>query len=409
MNLKDELIKLRNKLLKLNREQSQEQSKSIERDLSHIVDPIRSEFFDKSKSIYLDDKIEGFIRWYYKNMVKGNYTDIGEYTVPIELRNFIEKMAVWYELRYPSYEVNRLMYCCGQESTKISKEMFINNPYIKYFIDESTEVKYLDWDEFYNTSSFINSLPSEEYWYLAKPRYRSYVRLDSSSIINYNKYAYIHLSSSGRVIKTDNIKQFTDGKIDEKDILDMHIKAVLELFRVKNIDLSKNNQLEETVREYEKNVYFKDQLLNCVMYRIIERGGNRIGPRRGFLFAKEFNRNIDIPMMYAVDTSDPGLREFMNLYLKSGGRTDLVCYENYFARKSNHPILIKTTVKRLVRDLWNDAATKYTKEETELHQRLVDTISSQIDTETIRKEKVKQLRIERKLEKSKNKRNNSNF
>ena len=38
--------------------------------------------------------------------------------------------------------------------------------------------------------------------------------------------------------------------------------------------------------------------LNCVMYRIIERGGNRIGPRRGFLFAKEFGRNIDIPMIF---------------------------------------------------------------------------------------------------------------
>ena len=34
-------------------------------------------------------------------------------------------------------------------------------------------------------------------------------------------------------------------------------------------------------------------MLNCVMYRIIERGGNRIGPRRAFLYAKEFERNID--------------------------------------------------------------------------------------------------------------------
>ena len=121
------------------------------------------------------------------------------------------------------------------------------------------------------------------------------------------------------------------------------------------------------------------------MYRIIERGGNRIGPRRGFIFAKEFNRNIDIPMMYAVDTSDPGLRTFMNEYLKSGGRTDLICYENYFRRKSNHPILRKTTVRKLVRDLWNNAATKYTKEEDELHQRLVDTLNSQIDEKTLKK------------------------
>lgn len=408
MDLKEELIKLKNKLLKLNQEQPNKQSNITEKDLSHIIDPIPAKFFDKSNSIYLNDKIDWFINWYYKNMVKGHYTDIGEYKEPIELRNFIEKMAVWYELRYPSYEVNRLMHCCGQESTKISKEMFINNPYIKDFIGESTEVKYLDWDEFYNTSSFINSLPSEEYWYLAKPRYRSLISLEPSSIMDSRDFAYIHSSSDGKVIRTENIKQFSYGKITDEDILNMHVKDVVELFKEKNIILSENNQLEETIKEYEKYIYFKDELLNCVMYRIIERGGNRIGPRRGFLFAKEFNRNIDIPMMYAVDTSDPGLREFMNLYLKSGGRTDLVCYENYFARKSNHPILIKTTVKRLVRDLWNDAATKYTKEEKELHQRLVDTLSSQIDTKTIKKEKIKQLRIERKIKKYK-KRNNINF
>ena len=60
------------------------------------------------------------------------------------------------------------------------------------------------------------------------------------------------------------------------------------------------------------------------MYRIIERGGNRFGPRRAFLFAKEFGRNIDVPMMYGVDTSDPGLRYFMNEYLKAGGNPENV-------------------------------------------------------------------------------------
>jgi hypothetical protein len=44
----------------------------------------------------LDDKVDEFISWYYENMVKGYYTDIGEYYEPIEMRNTIEKMAVWY-------------------------------------------------------------------------------------------------------------------------------------------------------------------------------------------------------------------------------------------------------------------------------------------------------------------------
>lgn len=401
MTFKEELIKLKNKLLKLNQEQQNNEQNNVKKDVSNIIDPIPIEYFDKSKSIYLDDKIDWFINWYCKNIVKGHYIDMDEYHELIELRNFIEKMAVWYELRYPSYEVNRLMHCRGQELTEVSKEMFIKNPYIKDFIDESTEVKYLDWDEFYNTSSFINSLPYEEYWYLAKPTYRALISLEPSSIMDSRDFAYIHSSPDGKVIRTENIKEFTYGKINDEDILNMHLKDVLKLFKEKNINLSENNQLEETIKEYEKYIYFKDELLNSVMYRIIERGGNRIGPRRGFIFAKEFNRNIDIPMMYAVDTSDPGLRTFMNEYLKSGGRKDLICYENYF-RKNNQTILTKTTVRKLVRDLWNNAATKYTKEEDELHQRLVDTLNSQIDEKTLKKEKIKHLRLTRKLKKSKN-------
>ena len=47
----------------------------------------------------LDTKVDNFIEWYSKNLVKGYYTESGEYLKPRELRNLIEKMAVWYELR----------------------------------------------------------------------------------------------------------------------------------------------------------------------------------------------------------------------------------------------------------------------------------------------------------------------
>lgn len=146
----------------------------------------------------------------------------------------------------------------------------------------------------------------------------------------------------------------------------------------------------------------KEGLLDSVMYRIIERGGNRIGPRRAFLFAKEFGRNIDIPMMYAIDRSDPGLRLFINEYIKNGGSKDLLCYIDYF-----HSVLVDKKVDTIsIQDLIltqnNDAATFYTPEETELHQRLVNALSSQVNYEEVRKEQVKQLRLQRKIEKSKN-------
>ena len=65
-------------------------------------------------TVILDDKVDMFIKWYTDNIIKGNYTDIGEYYLPIDMRNFIEKVAVWYELRYPEYEINRIMPGWGQ-------------------------------------------------------------------------------------------------------------------------------------------------------------------------------------------------------------------------------------------------------------------------------------------------------
>ncbi len=58
------------------------------------------------------------------------------------------------------------------------------------------------------------------------------------------------------------------------------------------------------------------------------------------------------------------------------------------------------TVQDLILTLWNDAATFYTPEENELHQRFVNALSSQVDHEAVKQEKVKQLRLDRKLEKS---------
>ncbi len=148
------------------------------------------------------------------------------------------------------------------------------------------------------------------------------------------------------------------------------------------------------------------------MYRIIERGGNRIGPRRAFLFAKEFGRNIDIPMMYGVDYSDPGLRSFIIEYIKAGGSKDLVCYRGYFSRKSKNEKLDTISIQDLLLTVSNNAVTFYTPEEDELHQGLVNALFNGINQEELKqkeaeknKETAKRLRIERKLEKSRKAKN----
>lgn len=376
MTLKEELIGLRSKLLGgLNN--TEKENKKI-------------------KEVSLSEKIDEYILWNYENMVKGNYTNYGESRVPQELRDLIEKMAVWYELRYPDYEVNRRMYCCGQEGLSINDIMFNENNYVNELLDEDSDVRALDWDEFFNASVFFKSLPWEERYRFNRAKYPQLVYIDSK------KSPHLHLTSNGFVEEAEYIDFFSRNKISNEQLRGMHITEVIKLFKENGIELPENNELEKSVNRVENEKKEKEGLLDSVMYRIIERGGNRIGPRRAFLFAKEFGRNIDIPMMYAIDRSDPGLRLFINEYIKNGGSKDLLCYIDYF-----HSVLVDKKVDTIsIQDLIltqnNDAATFYTPEETELHQRLVNALSSQVNSEEVRKEQVKQLRLQRKIEKSKN-------
>lgn len=343
--------------------------------------------------VALDDKVDEFINWHFSNMVKGHHTDIGEYNRSTKMRNFIEKMAVWYEFRYPDYEIIRLMSGSDQENIEIDDVMFNSNKYINEQLAEDSDIRVLDWDEFYNTKTFIHSLPSDEKCLFQKPKYRNLVYLEPNR-------AHLYLTSNGIVEASEGLGAYTKLKIKDQDLQGMHIKNVIKLLQENGIILPNNNELEATIHNAENWIYQKEEMLNCVMYRIIERGGRRIGPRRAFLFAKEFGRNIDIPMMYGVDYSDPGLRKFMNEYIKAGGSKDLLCYVGYFSRASKNEKVDIVSMQELIQSIHNDCFTKYTPEETELYQRMVNALANQIDKDEIKKEEVKQLRLQRKLEKS---------
>jgi len=403
MDLKQELIKFKNKLIGLKQEQvnTNNEPKVIKKETNKNDDN-----FACYKSISLDAKVDDYIKWNYENMVKGQYTDIGEYWKPIELRNFIEKMAVWYELRYPDYEINRLMPGSGQSSTKISEVMFNSNNYINDLFDANDNVRAIDWDEFYNTNVFIKSLPWEERYRFQRAKYKDLVYLDPNYILYSpmeveRKTAHLHLTPNGFVKEAEGVDCYSKFKVTNEELKGMHVKEVVELLKEKGITLPSDNELESAINNVERFIKEKEGMLDAVMYRIIERGGNRMGPRRGFLFAKEFGRNIDIPMMYAIDHSDPGLRLFMNEYIKAGGSKDLICYVGYFSRTKYKKKIDTISIQELILTENNNAATFYTPEETALHQRMVNAISSQIDHEEVRKEEVKQLRLQRRLEKSK--------
>lgn len=382
MKINEIIFKLKNLVLK--------KEESIAKTSQNITEEkeqndIKEDFELQEKFTYeLDDYVDEFIEWYKTNMVKGHYTNIGVFHIPNDLRNFIEKVAVWYELRYPQYEINRMMPGSNQESKDVSKIMFQNNinstiePIkLDYLNNDSLDWHTycsLDWADFFNPYIFIQSLPYEEKSHFNKTMYPSKIDL------GINKE--IWLSNNGEIKYLKGLSPKEEEKDTEvsKKLIGENIKEVLPIImETYDINSDEKKDIETIIKNYENNVYKKEELLNCIMYRIIERGGNRIGPRRGFLFAKEFGRNIDIPMIYGVDTSDPGLRRFVNEYIKAGGRKETVCYENYFLRTRKNQPLETMTVQRLIKTTWNNCSERYTEEEKSLQQQFVSLLGNERD------------------------------
>ena len=107
-------------------------------------------------------------------------------------------------------------------------------------------------------------------------------------------------------------------------------------------------------------------------------------------------------MKYGVDTHSPGMRQFINEYIKSGGSKDLICLKNYYYDEYlDESEYDKITISELIKTQNDNCLEKYTKEEKELLERLVKDINMTIDEDELAKEKVKQKRIERRLNRNK--------
>ena len=301
----------------------------------------------KVKNYELDDKVDNFIKWYKKEVIKGNHLKDSEFQEEKRLRNFIEKMAVWYELRYPEYEVNRIMPGSDQEMKDINEEMFDKNSSINELIKQFNNKSDIKWSDFYNYNRFFNSLPAEEVSYLDKYYYPSIL------YINNGRMEHFHLDENGRITISE-LNYF----VLNHDLMTLNLEEALEYLKMRKIELPKNNGIELEIEKAKKHNYIRKSILNCVMYRIIERGGNRIGPRRGLMFAKEFNTDINIPMIYGVDFSDPGLHLLIDEYLKLGGNINLECLVNYGSRDKKNQLLNTVAISRILEKFYNQFSTE---------------------------------------------------
>ena len=296
-------------------------------------------------------KMNEFFEWLKKSNLRIDENDI---------RNFIEKMAVWYELRYPNKNIYNMFY---MGKSNIANPITSSSGYGDLLSvlneeeknDFSRAVGLIDWNDFFDINTFIRTLDDNEKSYIEKPIFGFCYKFENNQ--------RIYFSSKGNVIEIEG----TSPKygLDLKEILTPYIGEYATSITKELYDngfFEDGLNIWDMVHTYEKEVLFREKLLDIVMYRIIERG-HLLGVERGFLFAKEFKRDISIPFKY-LTYNLLNKRPLINEYLKAGGSLDLVCCLYYFSNKIEN-------VEMKLEDIYHLTDKSITNEEKLLRERLI--------------------------------------
>ncbi len=376
-----------------------ERMKSLRRLLCNLSDGGHKEKSSVSvdfSSVDLRGGIDKFLDWYSENGINSNGFGGNLDFSREEMEHFIEKMAVWYELRYSDYDILDMMVDDNKESLLSDKVLFRNNPYLN---GNDSLVTLFDWRDFYNKDAFIRTLSEKEQQLLMAPTSNYYFSVNGTMF---------YLDDAGKVIGTRNLQDL-DSSFSDEDFIGKHVVEILSQFNKKGIKLPRNNDLSKNTADYNNALLQREKLLHSIMLKILERGGKRLGVYRALLFAKEFGTNIDIPMMYAPTFSDYYLKKTVELYRALGGNENLMCCDNYFNRSKSQKIemvslkelyikvLVKEESKRQVQ-AFLDEEEQNAREKQNLVERLAGDLSLLIDD----KELSRQKRIERKRRVAKN-------
>lgn len=112
-------------------------------------------------------------------------------------------------------------------------------------------------------------------------------------------------------------------------------KLLLEIFNMNSLLNNLKNVLDE--QEYTKfsnDDSYRRNIMFSSLFQIIIQGGKTYGAEYGLVFAKTFNFDLAIPMHYASyeqGMRDPKLKEFIEVYLKSGGSKDVYWLQSYYS------------------------------------------------------------------------------
>ena len=115
-------------------------------------------------------------------------------------------------------------------------------------------------------------------------------------------------------------------KIKNHMLKGKNIKEGVQLLKDEDVVPDVNYSIDNQIKVYEIERTRREQMLNVIMYRIIERGSDYSkGARRALIFAKDFDLSLFVPLVYEVTlANDPYLNSFLEEYVSSGGSKEAI-------------------------------------------------------------------------------------
>ena len=334
---------------------------------------------EPKEEVDLDKRVQNFLDDYRKTVHELRRS--GEYVANLEtvlMEAFINKMAAWYEMVYP----DDLLYW-------------------------TFPTKYED------PHDFICLLTDVEREMLHKHRYRD--DCEDDDVIKIRDiwfdsiYSYVIVGDNAIIKEADGVYRYSKGRVDDSELIGLNLEEAAELLKNADVDIE-DSQLACVIRNHNKRLQLREDMLDAIMYKLIEHGTyNDTGCMRAYIFAKDFGRDINIPIIYSRVISSKAYREFINTYIHDGGDIDIEHYNDYFLDKygiykTEEEKFRKTSLRHSMY-LVNEEDYN-TKEETSLYQRLADKLVTGLTNsdalDELGTEAIKEMRIERKINRIKN-------
>lgn len=294
------------------------------------------------------------------------------------MRRFMEKMVTIYEIIYPD--------------ESLAGEEFINDSFVNQVMFKNTDID-LDWSKFLSIKSMIKLLSEDEKNFLRKPKYKTEINLTSNNI--WNPWDSLTLTKNGVIKKVRLNKERSALKGIE--LVGKRAVNVIGELEDKGISEKAYIELKEEVARVDRLKVQRREMLDCIMECIMQNGNDYIGARRALLFAHDFNLDLDKALKYelCVTTDEVDIATYLKQYNDFGGNMEyaknlLFSEESLYAGCYNNEQELNVALR----------SEEEKEKAKELMGRLVSTLYGSIDQEELEKEKVKKLRLERKLNKN---------